>query len=476
LQQNTSFGGADPLAPVSNIPIGVVRAQSILFASLSVTLFVAFIAVLGKRWILYYTQVSTWGNIVDRGKERQAKLVGLQKWGLHPAMESLPVMLQFALLLFGIALVVYLWDLDISAAEVVLVVTSFGLIFYVCITIIATIWKDFPFQTPLSTLLPKILPWAKKFSALSRVWLKQLLRRKVTALLHRIKRLTEHTRLMNSLGRAFEVFAGGTTPPAPPDGDTPSTSTDYPMTLSNPTFWRDDPLFTSPIPGDISASAGFWLLENSTDFSVAATVAAVSSEFQWPSHHPSSTALIRLRDTYMECFQTREPDKSIRLKALQSAAAYYVLYHTQLIWSTWKSLEVEVEKLPPNLPRDLFLYQPNNEWDGDDVFEHLLHTDTEDRSEPVKSARFLSYIAPYWFCGDEDPAIRFRPNRLPILNELIEVLEKSQALTPATVTDCVLCVGAAMNFPLHPEDLIRVDKRCAPPLLPSYVDGRTDCG
>jgi hypothetical protein len=116
LEQNTSFGGIDPLAPISNVPTGVVRAQSILFASLSVTLFVAFVAVLGKQWILYYTRVSTWGNIVDRGKERQAKLMGLQKWGLHLIMESLPVMLQFALLLFGIALAVYLWDLNVSAA------------------------------------------------------------------------------------------------------------------------------------------------------------------------------------------------------------------------------------------------------------------------------------------------------------------------------------------------------------------------
>ncbi|KAF9649361.1 hypothetical protein BDM02DRAFT_3094942, partial [Thelephora ganbajun] len=124
LEQNTSFGGTDPLAPVSNIPTSVVVSQSIFFASLSVTLFVAFIAVLGKQWILYYTRVTTWGNIVDRGKERQVKLVGLQKWGLHLIMESLPVMLQFALLLFGVALVVYLWDLETSAAEVVLVVTS----------------------------------------------------------------------------------------------------------------------------------------------------------------------------------------------------------------------------------------------------------------------------------------------------------------------------------------------------------------
>ena len=141
LQQNTSFDGADPLAPISNVPIGALRAQPILFASLSITLFVAFIAVLGKQWILYYTRVTTWGNIIDQGKERQAKLVGLRKWGFHVIMESLPVMLQLSLLLFGAALAVYLWGLNVSAAEAVLVVTSIGLTFYTCITLSAEIGR-----------------------------------------------------------------------------------------------------------------------------------------------------------------------------------------------------------------------------------------------------------------------------------------------------------------------------------------------
>jgi hypothetical protein len=246
------------------------------------------------------------------------------------------------------------------------------------------------------------------------------------------------------------------------------------MTLSNPAFWRDDPLFTSPIPNNISASAGFWLIENSTDFSAVAAFAAVFSKVQLPSHHRSFTVLIRLRDMYLECFRAPEPEESTRLKALQSAAAYYVLYHTQLIWSTWMSLKVEVEKLPPDLPPDLFLHKHNDEWDGDGVFEYLLHVDAEDRSEPAKSARFLSYIAPYWFCGDSDSTIESRPDRLQTLDKLIEVLEESQELTPATITDCILCAGAAMDFPLHPEDLIRVDKRCVP--LPSHVDGGTNWG
>ncbi|KAF9778758.1 hypothetical protein BJ322DRAFT_991366, partial [Thelephora terrestris] len=50
LQQNDSFGESDPLANVANVSPSAVQAQSILFASLAVTLFVAFVAVLGKQW------------------------------------------------------------------------------------------------------------------------------------------------------------------------------------------------------------------------------------------------------------------------------------------------------------------------------------------------------------------------------------------------------------------------------------------
>jgi hypothetical protein len=128
---------------------------------------------------------------------------------------------------------------------------------------------------------------------------------------------------------------------------------DY-MKLSNPTLWRKDPLFASPLPEDIAAAAGFWLLENSTDFSAASAVAAVFFEFQWPSHHHSTTALIRLRDTYTECLRAPVFDRSVRLQALQSAAAYYLLYHTWLIWDASPLWGVEVEKFPPGslLPSD----------------------------------------------------------------------------------------------------------------------------
>ena len=404
-------------------------------------------AVLGKQWIQYYTRVTTWGSIVDRGKEHQAKLVGLEKWRFYLIMDSLPALLEFALLLFGVALTVYLWDLNVSVAEVVLVVTSVGLAFYASIAVVASIWHDCPFQTSLSAALRTVPPAVKEFTTIAGASSVYWWKRKTISFLPTIERIAKRIHLQSPPGY----------PNTPNDAVEEPPKEDYPMTLSNPAFWRQDPLFTSPIPKDIGASAGFWLLENSTDFSAASAVAAVFSEMQWPSHLRSETALIRLRDMYVECFRAREFNKSIRLKALQSAAAYYILYHTQLIWNTWKGTEVEVEQLPSDLPPDLFLYQHNGEWGGDDVFEHLLRS--ADNSEPVTSVRFISYMAPYWFCGDSDATVRYRPSRLQNLGELIEVLGKSRALIPATLTDCILCVGTAMDFPLHPEDLIRVDKR-----------------
>ncbi|KAF9782845.1 hypothetical protein BJ322DRAFT_1008802 [Thelephora terrestris] len=222
LQHNDSFGGSNPLAPAANVSPSVVRAQSILFASLAATLFVAFLSVLGKQWILHYPRTSTLGSVIDQGKERQAKFAGVQKWGLHYIISLL---LQLALLLFTIGIVVYLWDLDFSAAEVMIAIACTGFAFYACIAVVATIWNDSPFQTPLSVFLLKVLRQTKEVAAYVRARLGRL--------------QTEWTAWRKNIPveDVYDQF--------------------YSMTLSNPTFWRKDPLFTSPFPEATDAAAGF---------------------------------------------------------------------------------------------------------------------------------------------------------------------------------------------------------------------------
>ena len=63
-------------------------------------------------------------------------------------MESLPLMLQAALLLLGCALSRYLWETNVTIASVVIGVTSFGIIFYLFIVVAGAGFESCPYQTP----------------------------------------------------------------------------------------------------------------------------------------------------------------------------------------------------------------------------------------------------------------------------------------------------------------------------------------
>jgi hypothetical protein len=397
LKLNPSFEGADPQAPATDVSPSVIVAQGILFTCLAITLATAFVAVSLKDVFNIFARGTVRGGAVEGGKKLQRVFLELEERGiLYYTLGSLNFLVQFALAFFGLASIIYLWDFDIYAAGATLFCLFITAVF--CVPTFAIV-VYLHYQRLLQRFLPGLL-------------------------------VEDAHREPHSLED------------------------------SNPDFWRENPLFSSPPPEDMAASAGVWLLENDPDFMAATATAAMFSEFQWPLRRSCVAALVQLRRAYEQCVRAPKFDNSTRLKALQSASAYYVLYHTQLIRETAKPPQIWEMKLFPDLPLDLFIHKHSGEWGGYGVFEYLLHT--EDRSEPVTSARFLSYIAPYWFCGDSDSTIKSRPSRLEKLDELIDVLENSQAFTPATLTNCMLCVGAAMDFPLNPEDLVRVDKRCVP--------------
>jgi len=71
-------------------------------------------------------------------------------------MESLPLMLQVALLLLGCALSRYFWDINTTVVSVVLGVTSFGLLFYLFIVVGGVASVSFPYQTPVAHILRHI--------------------------------------------------------------------------------------------------------------------------------------------------------------------------------------------------------------------------------------------------------------------------------------------------------------------------------
>ena len=151
---NTTFGNNVPVLPQwTGPPRAIIQVQAILYASLAASLFSAFLAMLGKQWLNRYASIDVRGTAIERSQNRQQKLNGIIAWYFSHTMELLPLMLQVALLLLGCALSRYLWEIDKTVASVVLGTTSFGVVFYIFITVAGAAFVNCPYQTPGSRIL-----------------------------------------------------------------------------------------------------------------------------------------------------------------------------------------------------------------------------------------------------------------------------------------------------------------------------------
>ena len=151
---NTTFGDDVPTIPQwTGPPHAIVQVQAMLYASLTASLFSAFLAMLGKQWLNRYISTDMRGTAIERSQNRQQKLNGIVTWYFDNVMESLPLMLQAALLLLGCALTRYLWDTDTTIASVILAVTSSGILFYLFITTAGSAYASCPYQTPGSRII-----------------------------------------------------------------------------------------------------------------------------------------------------------------------------------------------------------------------------------------------------------------------------------------------------------------------------------
>ena len=163
---NTTFGDDIPTVPQwSGPPHVIVQVQAILYASLAASLFSAFLAMLGKQWLNRYASINVRGSVIERSQNRQQKLNGIVTWYFDYVMESLPLMLQVALLLFGCALSRYLWGVNTAIASVTLGATSFGIILYLSIVVAGATFVTCPYQTPGSRVLRSVALTASAISS-----------------------------------------------------------------------------------------------------------------------------------------------------------------------------------------------------------------------------------------------------------------------------------------------------------------------
>ena len=130
-------------------PAEIITTLDLLYASLLMSLLAAFIAMLGKQWLNRYLR-HTGGSMAERCGDRQRKFDGLEKWPFRLFVDSLPLMLQIALLLLACGLSRYVWSINMSVARIVISLTVLGVLFYLGIVVAGTSSYECPFQTPVS--------------------------------------------------------------------------------------------------------------------------------------------------------------------------------------------------------------------------------------------------------------------------------------------------------------------------------------
>lgn len=131
----------------ASLPPARIEVHAILYASLVASLLAASLAMLGKRCLNQYVSIDVQLSTIERCQNRQRKLDGLVAWYFCHVMDSLPLVLQAAILLLSFALSRYLWDTNTTVALVVLGVTSFGILPYFFTVVAGAASVCYPFQT-----------------------------------------------------------------------------------------------------------------------------------------------------------------------------------------------------------------------------------------------------------------------------------------------------------------------------------------
>lgn len=135
---NTTFGDEIPEIPRwAGPPSTIIATQALLFLSLSATLASVLFAILAKQLLDLYALAGSPGSDIEQGQVVHHSRLRWFTLSLHLLLLALSSMVQAALMLSSCALSVYLWNINIVIAVIVLVAASCALPFYFSFGILA---------------------------------------------------------------------------------------------------------------------------------------------------------------------------------------------------------------------------------------------------------------------------------------------------------------------------------------------------
>ena len=284
------FPDADPgTIAWTGPPPGIVTVQVLLYASLVTSLFAAFVAVLGKQWINRYIR-NHGGSTADKSRDRQRKLDGFERWHFHLVIESLPIMLQLAVLLLGCALSRYLWTISRTVAGMILAITLFGVALYAFLTLVATVYYNCPYQTPPSVITRTIIGYLTH----SDTTFARSLRSFATPLpsIAKLRRIPR--RLRSGIRHATRVF--GCTPVVMAEAEHIPLAT---VTAAPARVFEDVVIDWEVCKADVRCIS--WVLDSTTDIDVIFSTVRFAADTIWYPEIAGALSPHTLADLFFDC-------------------------------------------------------------------------------------------------------------------------------------------------------------------------------
>ena len=154
---------------------GVV-VNALFFASLALILSAAFLAILVKGWLREFDRGMQSITVPElRAKERESRLLSLERWRVAELMALLHVLLQASLGLFCVGLIFFLRGINSICATVFLAIFAIMALLYVLTNFSALFDHFSPFSSPISRALRtwlQIIRW--ELRKMLTTWIKDL--------------------------------------------------------------------------------------------------------------------------------------------------------------------------------------------------------------------------------------------------------------------------------------------------------------
>ena len=437
----TVFGGQAPPLQAWNGPNNdIVVCQTVLYASLGISLLAAFLAMLGKQWLNRFGKAKVRGSEIDESRNRQRKLSGMVSWKFDLVMESLPLMLQSALLLLGYALSRYLWTINLTVASVVIGITSIGLAFYTFIVIAATIADNCPFQTPASQILRSLYRLdnsrdryiARSRRAVFRLWLRTTRLCRATTLKLLLPLFTPLETRRRSLidqsqrKKAIRLFS--------------KKETDHDAY-------------------NVDAGCVIWMIDTARGQTASRIISNFIPEVVWHRDIKDSPSLPYLYDQAVECFDFEGEKISLvsrlRDQAFSTTKAFVHVYSQMRVTGAIDDSFVSRTRV-----HHAQLADGQHKEDADLESTLWLMDYIMDRQREIDwSETKVSYNHRIWMSHVVLCLVWLKGGRL---DECLQgfVIQTLDWRNWGMATDCILMLCLSLGIPVHADDLLVMDKRC----------------